>query len=454
MEKPKMSAIDRIVYEIHQLLDKEKEREIEAVIKKNAESLDKKVPAPSVVRTPFKKAVPAELSPKDALMANLLKVKLRRAAEQRRARVTPADILATVERPAEPVVQAGPASGNASENKSVPSELLGIGLDVGTSNLVASRMTEAGPEMLINRNAFLSIRDDDVTKDILARLEIPKQIIGGKSCVIGKDAFEFSNFFDRVAQRSMNIGVINPFEREAIHVLNMLVEKMLWQPRVPDEICSFSMPAQPVDNNIDVLYHKNVVETMLSCLGYEPLAVNEGYAVVLSELKDQKFTGIGISCGGGMVNVCITYTAIVIAEFSIARGGDWIDLFASKALDISPSKCAAIKEKGMSILRPEDREQESIAIYYKQYIRYFLEQMARILQMPAKGAHFDQPVDIVFAGGSSMVGGFIEVVRRELKTIDLGIPINEVRLAKDPFTSVSRGCLFNAQMASQQGGGE
>ena len=65
MEKPKMSAIDRIVYEIHQLLDKEKEREIEAVIKKNAESLDKKVPAPSVVRTPFKKAVPAELSPND-----------------------------------------------------------------------------------------------------------------------------------------------------------------------------------------------------------------------------------------------------------------------------------------------------------------------------------------------------------------------------------------------------
>jgi hypothetical protein len=314
---------------------------------------------------------------------------------------------------------------------------------------VAARVTEQGDESVVSRNAFLYVREDETTKELLTRMNIPQQVINGKVCVLGKNAFDFSNYFDRRTQRSMNIGVINPLEREAIHVINLIVQKMLWKPRSPSEICSFSLPGQPVDSSIDITYHKNVIETMLSCFGYEPMAINEAFAVVLAELKDKKFTGVGISCGGGMVNVCVAYTSIVIAEFAIGRGGDWIDQHAANAIDISVNKILIAKEKGMSILGPENREEESIAIYYKQYIRYFLEQIAKVMHMPDKGVQFEEPVDMVFAGGSSMVGGFIEVVRRELKNVDLGIKINEVRMAAQPFYSVSKGCLLNAQMASK-----
>ncbi len=330
----------------------------------------------------------------------------------------------------------------------ITSKCIGVGLDVGTSNLVAARMTEKGENSVVSKNAFLYVRDDDTTKELLTRMNIPQQVINGKLCVVGKNAFDFSNYFDRRTQRSMNIGVINPLEREAIHVINLIVKKMLWEPRVPNEICSFSLPGQPVDSLIDITYHKNVIETMLSCFGYEPMPINEAFAVVLAELKEQKFTGIGVSCGGGMVNVCITYSSIVIAEFSIARGGDWIDQHAASAVDISVNKILIAKERGMSILRPENREEESIAIYYRQYIRYFLEQIAKVLHTPDTAARYDKPVDIVFAGGSSMVGGFIDVVRKEMRSVDLGVQINDARMATDPFLSVSRGCLLNAQMAS------
>lgn len=320
---------------------------------------------------------------------------------------------------------------------------------MGTSNLVAARVTENGEESARSRNAFLYIREDDTTKELLTRMNIPQQVVNGKLCVIAGNAFDFSNYFDRRTQRSMNIGVINPLEREAIHVINLIVRKMLWQPRVPNEICSYSLPGDPVDSSIDITYHKNVIETMLSCFGYEPMPVNEAFAVVLSELQARKFTGVGVSCGGGMVNVCVTYTSIVIAEFAIARGGDWIDQHAANAIDTSVNKILIAKEKGMSLLAPKSREEESIAVYYKHYIRYFLEQIAKVLRAPDKGTQFDRPVEMVFAGGSSMVGGFIDVVRRELKSIDLGIKINEARMAADPFFSVSKGCLLNAQMASK-----
>ena len=55
------------------------------------------------------------------------------------------------------------------------------------------------------------------------------------------------------------------------------------------------------------------------------MAINEGLAVVFSELEDENFTGIGISCGGGMCNVALAYLSIPSIMFSIPKGGDFID---------------------------------------------------------------------------------------------------------------------------------
>jgi len=321
----------------------------------------------------------------------------------------------------------------------------GVGLDMGTSNIVGLRDTSHGPERMDTRNAFLYIHNDEETRNFLSSMDIAQVKVKEKTCVLGRDAFDFSNFLERVTQRTMSMGVINPLEREAIRVLNMIVQDILWEPRINNEFCCFSLPADPIDSNIDIIYHKNILETMIACLGFRPYAINEAYAVILSELKDEKFTGIGVSCGGGMVNICLTYKAIIIAEFAIARGGDWIDLHAANVLDMPSSKVTFIKEEGINIASPKGREASAIAIYYKQYIHYFLEQIANVFHLQGKNPQFDEPIDIVFAGGSTMVRGFIEVVRNELQVMNLGVPINQARMAKDPFLSVSKGCLYNAQ---------
>ncbi|MBF0533017.1 MAG: hypothetical protein HQL23_07995, partial [Candidatus Omnitrophica bacterium] len=63
---------------------------------------------------------------------------------------------------------------------------------------------------------------------------------------------------------------------------------------------------------------------------------------------------------------------------------------------------------------------------------------------------FRDPVDIVFAGGSSLVGGFLEVVKEEMQNVRLGLKIGNVKKSDEPFTSVTRGCLFHA-INSQDG---
>ena len=48
------------------------------------------------------------------------------------------------------------------------------------------------------------------------------------------------------------------------------------------------------------------------------------------------------------------------------------------------------------------------------------------------------------AGGTSKIGGFIDVVKDELSRTQFPIPIKNVRRADDPLTSTARGALVAA----------
>ena len=333
----------------------------------------------------------------------------------------------------------------ADEDEKKAPERLGVGLDLGTAYLVASREVESTKVFVKNeRNAFLSVRADQSTIELLERLKIKYASLGDNMFVIGNLALNLANIFNREVQRSMNLGILNPTESDSIPIIKLIVQHILWPPRSDKEICCFSIPANPIDRDQDTIYHRGVFEGILRSLGFNAITIDEGYAVVLSELEYKDFTGIGVSCGGGMVNVCASYRSVPILSFSITRGGDWIDQSAASVLGIPISKATTLKEQGMNLVSPSGREQEAIAIYYRNYIRYFLESMSQVFGQSNDTPQFKEPVDIVFAGGSSLVGGFLEVVKEEMKSIKIGFSVGEIKKSEEPFTSVTRGCLFHA----------
>ena len=113
------------------------------------------------------------------------------------------------------------------------------------------------------------------------------------------------------------------------------------------------MPAESVDKRNNVIYHQGLFEGLLRKMGYAPKALNEGHAVVFSELAEADFTGIGISFGGGMVNICVCYKTIPAVSFSISRGGDWIDQNVANVLGINATKAAFLKEQGVDLTNPK-----------------------------------------------------------------------------------------------------
>ncbi|MEZ5987980.1 MAG: hypothetical protein R3F30_02410 [Planctomycetota bacterium] len=337
------------------------------------------------------------------------------------------------------------SAGTQTSSGASTEKLLGKGLDIGTANLAAAiQDPDGGIQVTVERNAFLDIKADVYSKNMLTKLKVPYVVHNGQMIVIGQAAFELANIFSRETRRPMKDGLISPNDADALPMIKLIIEKVLGNPAEAGENCYFSVPAESIDAENNIVYHQGLFEGMLRKMGYNAKAINEAHAVIFAELADSDFTGIGLSFGGGMVNACVAYKTIPCLSFSVARGGDWIDMNVAKVLGIKASKATHIKEQNIDIRDPKNREEEAVAIYYRNLIHYLMENLKVRFEAGSDMPTFPEPVDIVCAGGTSLVGGFIEVFRDEFSKINFPIPIRDVRRADEALTSVAKGCLVAA----------
>ncbi len=317
------------------------------------------------------------------------------------------------------------------------------GLDVGTMNLVGAQQgTDGKIKLKLIRHTFLDIDVNAFTKSMLKKQKVQYAELGNKVYVLGDSAFELANIMNKTVRRPMQNGVMSPNESDAVPIFGLLIDAVLGKPVEKGQPCYYSIPADPIDADFNIVYHSSVIAGALKNLGYMPKAINEGLAVVFAELAEKDFTGIGISCGGGMFNVCVCYKTIPAVSFSTSRAGDWIDKNVAQVLGIKVNRATAIKEKGINMLSPANREEEAVVIYYRNLINYTLTNIKKKFEKAEQMPQFPEPVDIVCSGGSSMIGGFVEVIKEELKKLSFPIPINDVRLAKEPLYATAKGCLL------------
>ncbi|HYF00805.1 MAG TPA: hypothetical protein VEJ18_17925, partial [Planctomycetota bacterium] len=322
----------------------------------------------------------------------------------------------------------------------------GRGLDVGTVNICAAATRTDTKDVVYNiqRNAFLDVRGDAFTKKMLMKLGIDYIQQGDKGYVLGDAAFELANVFEKNTRRPMKDGMISPVEPEALLIVSLIIAQCLGHPRQQNEVCAFSVPADPIDVERNVIYHSGALQTVLRKLGYTPRPMLEGHSIVFADLKEEDFTGIGISCGGGMFNVCVAYKSVPALTFATSRGGDWIDNNVSAAIGMPSSQVCALKESGVDLMNPKDRVQDAIVIYYRNLIQYTLETIRHKLESAQNMPTFTKPIKLVCGGGTSMIGGFIDVFREEFEKTNFPIDVEEIRLARDPLRAVARGCMVAA----------
>jgi actin-related protein len=175
------------------------------------------------------------------------------------------------------------------------------------------------------------------------------------------------------------------------------------------------------------------------------VAINEGLAVVFSELEDENFTGIGISCGGGMCNGTLAYLSIPSIMFSINKGGDFIDRSVGSVVSEHATRVKVTKEEGLDLSRaPRDKFEKALRIYYEDLVESLVTALKRSISKAESLPRSDRPLPIVLAGGTAKPKGFKDLFERALKDTSLPIEISGVRMAKDPLSATARGALIAA----------
>lgn len=323
----------------------------------------------------------------------------------------------------------------------------GVGLDVGTMNFVSARKVGKSVTTSRVRNAFLDLPLEH--KRMLKISNTSFVELSGRLLVIGDEALETANLFNKEARRPMAGGIVASGEIDAQQVIGLIIKSVLGAPRKELERCCYSVPAAAVDvNGSDITYHSKVLGKILSEIGYSPEPINEALAVVFSECASSNFSGLGISYGSGMTNVCLSYNAMSALEFSLGRGGDWVDNGAAKAIGTTSAKICAVKESGISILSPSGREAEALAVYLENLIDYTINNIISHFNKVKSDVMVPKPIPIVVSGGTSLANGFVDKFKERFESLKgkFPIPISEVRAAHDPLTAVATGLLVLGQM--------
>lgn len=336
------------------------------------------------------------------------------------------------------------------------SPVVAIGLDCGTMHLCCSRSDS--DDIRITRNVFLKVERDDVSLTQLSNISYVESE-DKELFIIGSDAFEFANIFGQEVSRPMEKGLISPKEISAIDVLSLMLKDLIGNTKDKEVYCSFSVPAESIDEERSITYHENVFARILNQLGVNYTSVNEAMAIVYSECAKENFSGIGISFGAGMANIAISYKGVEALKFSTARAGDWIDRQVAKDLDMVSNRVTNIKEKFMKLTgdvsvknKKTKRVLEALFYYHKALIDYTVKKIIKEFEDKVD-IEIETPIPIVISGGTVLPDGFLSLFKSVISANELPFEVSEIRLAKSPLTCVANGLLVRT-MADVRGMGK
>jgi len=334
-----------------------------------------------------------------------------------------------------------------------------IGVDIGTGFISCAEKEDGQIKFRKIRDAFFKLNPskflegaanqfgENMLKNSGAHYVKVDDII----YVLGDDAFKFASLFHQECLRPMSKGVLNPKQPVSNLMVGELVKAIAGRPTSDDDVLYYCVPAEPIDADYDVEYHKQILNGVFTDLGYKNINVmTEGLAIIYSELADTQYTGIGMSFGAGMCNIVYSFMGMPVFSFSLSRGGDWIDEHAAQHTDETHNVVTSIKEKaGFSLYDSTNGIQQAISVYYESLLNYVVEQFKLLYERTPKKElpNVTMEMPIVIAGGTSLVVGFVERLR-ELIDDEFPIPISDIRHAQQPLFAVSNG-LYQAAALSQ-----
>jgi hypothetical protein len=337
---------------------------------------------------------------------------------------------------------------------------MGIGFDCGTYTLICCQRDDK--KNIVKKegiNAFIEflLEDDDrMTFNMMDTAGVPIVEHEGYGYALGEHAVNMAYAMPGIElKRPMKEGCVNPNEMNGFEILKIMIHSLLDEIKRDKEVLYYSVPANALNEETDADYHQKTLDLIFRSFEdgegrkVDPHPINEGLALIYAELGKKAFTGLGISCGAGMVNICFAIYGHPVFEFSLVNSGDWIDKMAGKAIGEDPTFINKEKTKIDLSKPPETLLERAVQTQYTIMLEKTITGIKNGLKGAGKKARTGEAIDVVVAGGSSLPTGFTNLFKKIL--IDAKLPLNVGKIIRpsDPLYSVARGCLIAAENAGK-----
>ena len=320
-----------------------------------------------------------------------------------------------------------------------------IGLDIGTSRIVAAQRSGEEYKYSAQLNAFVAIPYSKMTETVLTKENIPHSVQGSSIVVPGNESERFANLLDMETRRPMTRGLLNPTEPDSVALIRQLVSSTLGSWVKPGQRVCFTIPAATAGTEDNLTYHEATLKQVLNDLGLGGMSLHEGLAGIYSDLEGANYTGIGISCGGGLCNVCLAYLAVPVVTFSMPKAGDYIDASAAAVTGERATHIRAAKEDSFQFNGSHtDTIHQVLGVYYDEMIQSLVGSLKEAMQSARGLPKLGRPLPVVLSGGSVMPKGFGERFEKLLRQSEFPVTISEVRVADQPLYATARGALMAA----------
>ncbi len=319
-----------------------------------------------------------------------------------------------------------------------------IGLDVGTSRIVTARQANQDIKYDIQLNAFVTIPYSKMTENVLQKEGVPHAVEGDDIVVHGNESERFADLLNKDIRRTMTRGVLNPDEPDSVRLIREITASLAGKGEKGQKLC-FTVPAAPLGAEENLTYHEATIRQILNDLGFDAKSINEGLAVIYAELESTNYTGIGISCGGGLCNVCLSYLSVPVVSFSIPKAGDFIDSSAASVTGERANRIRILKEQSFYINGNfENKLQQVLTVYYDDMIQSLVAGLRNAFQGTRNLPKLSRPIPLVLSGGTAMPKGFRDRFEKILRASDFPIELSEIRIAAEPLTATAKGALVAA----------
>jgi len=321
-----------------------------------------------------------------------------------------------------------------------------LGLDVGTSRIVIARREEDDFRYESQLNAFVAIPYSKITAGVLEREAIPHTVRGEEIIVHGNESEKFAGLLNAETRRTMSVGLLDAKEPESLSMMREILTTMFagYRGERKQKVC-FTVPAPPLGAEGSLTYHEATLRQILTDMNYTPVSINEGLAIVYSELESSNYTGIGISCGGGLCNVCLAYLSVPIISFSIPKAGDYIDSSAASVTGERANRIRLTKEDSFHFNGFfADKVHQVLGVYYDEMIRSLVTALKDAFTRTSNLPKFNRPIPMVLSGGTALPPGFRDRFEKLLWEQDFPVTVSDIKLAQNPLHSTAKGALVCA----------